>query len=151
MRLLAFAAEVVLHPGRITIVHGHGCIVEWSQQILPHIPHLGGVLFQTHQDKPDMVAVQLHQLAFHHLKGLVIPGNTDHLPMATHGIHQKLLHLPQHILIFGIGLHQSIEAQFLRKIILIQGAVIFPFGFHSGARAGKEGISLRVGSLPNFV
>ena len=47
--------QVMLHPGRIRTVHSHGCIVQRSQQILPHIPHLGGVLFQTHQDKPDHV------------------------------------------------------------------------------------------------
>ena len=82
-----------------------------------------------------MVAVQFHELASNHFGRFVISCNTDYLPMATHGIHQQLLHLPQHILIIRVACNQSLEVDLPRKILLIQGAVVFPFGFRSGGQA----------------
>ena len=84
----------MLHPGCIGAVHGHGGVVEGRQQILPHIPHLSGVLFQAHKNKTQMVAVQFHELGLHHLSGLVIARNADEPALAAHGIHQQFQHLP---------------------------------------------------------
>ena len=132
----------MLYPGSIGTVHGHGGVVEGRQQILPHIPHLSGVLFQAHKDKPQMVAVQFHELGLHHLGGLVIACNADEPALAAHGIHQQFQHLTQYILIIRVACNQSLEVDLPRKILLIQGAVVFPFGFRSGGHVRKERISL---------
>ena len=105
----------MLHPGGVGAVHGHGSVVEGGQQILPDVPHLSGVLFEAHKDKPQMVAVQFHELGPHHFGGLIVARNADEAALAAHGIYQQFQHLTQHILIFGIGFHQSIEAKFLKK------------------------------------
>ena len=63
--------EIMLYPGSVGTVHGHGGVVEGRQQILPDVPHLGGVLFEAYKDKPQMVAVQFHELGFHNLGGLM--------------------------------------------------------------------------------
>ena len=54
-------------------LHGRGCIVECSQQILLHIPYRCGTFRKTLQHKADMVCIQLHESAAHDLRGLVIP------------------------------------------------------------------------------
>ena len=132
----------MLHSYRIGAVHGHGCIVEGGQQVLADVPHLGGGLLQAHEDEPQMVAVQFHELCLHHLGGLIVPRNADEPALAAYRVHQKLQHLPQHVLIVGMACNQRIEVKLPGKIFLIQGAVVFPFGFRSGDCARKERISL---------
>ena len=78
----------MLHPSRIGTVHGHGGVVEGRQQILPDVPHLGGVLFEAHKDKPQMVAVQFHELGFHNLGGLIVARDADEAAFAAHSVHQ---------------------------------------------------------------
>ena len=78
----------MLHPGRIGTVHSHRCVVEGRQQVLADVPHLSGVFFQTHEDKPQVIAVQFHELRFHHLGGLVIARNADEAAFAAHRVHQ---------------------------------------------------------------
>ena len=63
----------MLHPGSIGTVHGHGGVVEGRQQILPYIPYLSGVLFQAHEDKPQVIAVQFMSWAFTTSAGLSSP------------------------------------------------------------------------------
>ena len=66
------------------------------------------ILFEAHEDKPQMVAVQLHELASNHFGWFVISCNTDYLSPAAHRVHQKLQHLPQHILIIrGLAIKAS--------------------------------------------
>src|SRR5699024_11411999 len=45
--------EIVLHPCCVVVIHGQRCVVERSQQVLPDVPHLSGVLFQAHEDEPQ--------------------------------------------------------------------------------------------------
>ena len=97
----------MLYPRRVVVAHGQRCVVEGRQQILPDVPHLGGVLLQAHKDKPQMVAVQLHELGLYHLSGLVIACNADEPALAAHGIHQQFQHLPQHILIIRVACNQT--------------------------------------------
>ena len=73
-----FWIQVMLYPGCIVVVHGQWCVIQRSQQVLPHIPNLGGVFLHTHEDKVNMVAVQFHQFAFGHLIGLIVLGNADY-------------------------------------------------------------------------
>src|SRR5699024_9630408 len=81
-------------------------------------------------------------MCFYYLDGLAIARNADEAAFATHGIHQQFQHLPQHVLIVGMACNQSLEAKLPGKIFLIQGAVIFSFGFCSGGHVRKERISL---------
>ena len=100
------------------------------------------ILFEAHEDKPQMVAVQLHELASNHFGWFVISCNTDYLSPAAHRVHQKLQHLPQHILIIRGACNQGIEVELPGKIFLIQSAVVFPFGFSSSGCARQERISI---------
>ena len=87
-----------------------GCIVQRSQPILPHIPHLGGVLFHARENEPDIGSLfQFHQLASNHFGRFIISCDADHFPMAARCIHQQLLHLPQHIFIVRIGCNYRIQ------------------------------------------
>ena len=63
----------MLHPGSVGAVHSHGGVVEDSQQVLADVPHLGGVLLQAHEDEPQVVTVQFHELGPHHFGGLIVP------------------------------------------------------------------------------
>ena len=69
-------------------MHGHGCIVESGQQILPDVPHLGSILFKAHEDELQMVAVQFHELGFYNLGGLIVARDADEAAFASHSVHQ---------------------------------------------------------------
>ena len=62
----------MLHPGRVVVAHGQRRIVKRSQQVLPPIPHEGGVLFEAHENKAQMVAVQFQKAGLDHLGGLIV-------------------------------------------------------------------------------
>src|SRR5699024_11956492 len=79
--------EIVLHPCCVVVIHGQRCVVERSQQVLPHIPHKGGVLFEAHKDEPQVIAVQLHELSFHNLGGLIVARAADEAASAAHSVH----------------------------------------------------------------
>src|SRR5699024_10301635 len=134
--------EIMLYPSGVGAVHGHGGVVEGRQQVLPDVPHLSGVLFQAHEDEPQMIAVQLHELCLHHLSGLIIPRNTNKFALAAHSVHQQLQYFAQHIFIVGAACNKRVKRKLPEKIFLIPGAVIFPFGFRSGGHVRKERISL---------
>ena len=97
----------MLHPGSIGTVHGHGGVVEGRQQILPYIPYLSGVLFQAHEDKPQVIAVQFMSWAFTTSAGLSSPAMRMKPAPAAHRIHQQLQQLPQHILVVGMACNQK--------------------------------------------
>ena len=62
----------MLHPRGVVVAHGQRRVIERGQQILPHIPHEGGVLLQAHEDKAQVVAIQFQKAGFHHLGGLIV-------------------------------------------------------------------------------
>ena len=117
----------MLHPGSVRAVHGHRCVVESGQQILPHIPHLSGILFEAHKDEPQVIAVQLHELSFHNLGGLIVARDADEAAFAAHSVHQQLQYFAQHIFIVGAACNKRVKRKLPEKIFLIPGAVIFPF------------------------
>ena len=47
--------------------------------------------------------VQLHQLGFHQLGGVIVPGNADGLSGAAYGFHQQVHNLVQHIPVNPLG------------------------------------------------
>ena len=48
-------------------------------------------------------AVQLHQLGFHQLGGVIVPGNADSLSGAAYGFYQQVHDLVQHIPVNPLG------------------------------------------------
>ena len=99
-------------------LHGRGCIVECSQQILLHIPYRCGTFRKTLQHKADMVGVQFHKPAAYHLGRLVISGDTQHLALGRTGVHQQIHDLIDGILIVRAEPEKQLDLQRLIKIIL---------------------------------
>ena len=50
-----------------------------------------------------MPAVQLHQLGFHQLGGVVVPGHADGLAGAAYGFHQQIHDFVQHFPVWENG------------------------------------------------
>ena len=87
----------MVHQGRIVAVDGGRGVIQGSQQIFLDIADIGGVLPHTVQHILDVRTVQLQEPGFHHLRRIVVPGNADHLPPGTDGIHHELNQFIQHI------------------------------------------------------
>ena len=99
-------------------LHGRGCIVECSQQILLHVPDRCGTFCKTLQHKADMVCIQLHESAAHDLRRLVIPCHPQHSAFRRAGIHQQVHDLIDGVLLVRAEPEQEFYLQRLIKIIL---------------------------------
>ena len=84
-----------------------------------------------------MVCVQLFQPTAHHLGGLIIPGNPQHLAFCGTGVHKQVHDLIDGVLIVRAEPEQKFYLQYLIKIILkllpdapgIDGVRIVPLCF----------------------
>ena len=99
-------------------LHGRGCIVECSQQILLHIPYRCGTFRKTLQHKADMVCIQLHKSAAHDLRRLVVPCHPQQLAFGGTGVHKQVHDLVDGVLIVRAEPEQKVYLQCLIKIIL---------------------------------
>ena len=116
-------------------LHGRGCIVECSQQILLHVPDRRGTFRKTLQHKADMVCIQLHESAAHDLRGLVIPCHPQQLAFGGTGVHKQVHDLLDGVLIVRAGPEQQVHLQRLHKI-RFQPCALIRFAF----RVGRERI-----------
>ena len=116
-------------------LHGRGCIVECSQQILLHIPYRCGTFRKTLQHKADMVCIQLHESAAHDLRRLVIPCHPQHSAFRRTGIHQKIHDLMDGVLLIRADPEQQVHLQRLHKI-RFQPCALIRFAL----RVGRERI-----------
>ena len=80
-------------------LHRGGCVIQRSEQILFHVSDRAAVLCKALEHKTDMVGVQLHKAAAHHLGGLIVPGNAQHLAFGGTGVHQQIYDLVDGVLI----------------------------------------------------
>ena len=80
-------------------LHCGGCIIQRSKQILFRVSDRAAVLCKALEHKTDMVGVQLHKAAAHHLGGLIVPGNAQHLAFGGTGVHQQIYDLVDGVLI----------------------------------------------------
>ena len=69
-------------------LHGGGCIIQRSKQILFHVSDRAVVLCKALQHKANMVGVQLHKPAAYHLGGLIVPGDMQYLAFGGTGVYQ---------------------------------------------------------------
>ena len=106
-------------------------------KILFHVSDWAAVLCKALQHKAEMVSVQLHKPAAHHLGGLIVPGNAQRLAVGGTGIHQQIYDLVDGILIIRAEPEQEFHLQRLRKIFFQLGAFAHSFRFFR-----IEGISL---------
>ena len=96
-------------------LHGGGCVVQRSEQILFHVPDGAAVLCKALEHKTDMVGVQLHKPAAYHLGGLIVPGNVQQLAVGGTGIHQQIHDLVDGILIIRAEPEQKVYLQNCEK------------------------------------
>ncbi len=92
----------------IVKLHGGGCVVQRSEQILFHVPDRAAVLCKALQHKADMVGVQLHKPAAYHLGGLIVPGNAQQLTVGSAGVHQQIYDLIDGVLIIRAKPEQKV-------------------------------------------
>ena len=92
------AKGIGILPATYTNIGG-GCVVQRSEQILFHVTDWAAVLCKALQHKTDMVGVQLHKAAAHHLGGLIVPGNAQQLAVGSAGVHQQIHDLVEGIFI----------------------------------------------------
>ena len=98
-------------------LHRGGCVVQRSEQVLFHVSDRAAVLCKALQHKADMVGVQLHKATAHHLGGLIIPGNPQHLAFGGAGVHKQVHDLIDGVLIIRADPEQQFDLQCLIKII----------------------------------
>ena len=96
-------------------LHGCGCVVQRSKQILFHVSDRAAVLCKALEHKTDMVSVQLHKAAAHHLGRLIVPGNVQQLAVGGAGVHQQIHDLIDGVLIIRAEPEQKVYLQRLRK------------------------------------
>ena len=80
-------------------LHGGGCIIQRSKQVLFHVSDRAAVLCKTLQHKVDMVSVQLHKATAYHLGGFVVSGDVQQLAVGGTGIHQQIHDLVDSVLV----------------------------------------------------
>lgn len=90
-------------------LHGRGCIVECSQQILLHVPDRCSTFRKTLQHKADMVCIQLHESAAHDLRRLVVPCHPQQLAFGGTGVHKQVHDLVDGVLIVRAGPEQQVH------------------------------------------
>ena len=84
------------HQRRVIAVDGAWGVEQNRQQVFFDVPYFRGVFADTVKDKLNVRTVQLHQLGFHQLSGVIVPGNADGLSGAAYGFHQQVHDLVQH-------------------------------------------------------
>ena len=91
------------HQRRVIAVDGTWGVEQNRQQVFFDVPYFRGVFADTVKDKLNVRTVQLHQLGFHQLGGVIVPGNADGLSGAAYGFHQQVHDLVQHIPVNPLG------------------------------------------------
>ena len=91
------------HQRRVIAVDGAWGVEQNRQQVFFDVPYFRGVFADTVKDKLNVRTVQLHQLGFHQLGGVIVPGNADGLSGAAYGFHQQVHNLVQHIPVNPLG------------------------------------------------
>ena len=96
---ISAAVQVMVDEGCVVAVHRDRRVIQRRQQIFLDIADIGGVLPHPFQHILDVGAVDLQKPGLHHLGGVVIPGDTDHLSVGADGIHHELHQLVQMVFI----------------------------------------------------
>ena len=124
--------------GCVIAVHRDWGVIQRGQQIFLDIADIGDVLPHPFQHILDVGAVDLQEPGLHHLGGVVIPGDTDHLPVGTDGIHHELHQLvqtvPVQLFILGEDIVVDILPNDLPVALALPHPVLSDPAFFSGGR-----------------
>ena len=63
------AVEVMVDLGGVVVLNGGWGVVQHSQQVLLHVPYLGGVLPEAVEHEADVLSIQFQQPGLHHCLG----------------------------------------------------------------------------------
>lgn len=100
--VIAYQIRQSFRPGEITAEEANKVGYELAMRFTKG-KYFRGVFADTVKDKLNVRAVQLHQLGFHQLGGVIVPGNADGLSGAAYGFHQQVHDLVQHIPVNPLG------------------------------------------------
>ena len=103
------------HQCRVIAVDGAWGVEQNRQQVFLDISDFRGVFADTVKDKLHVGAVQLHQLGFHQLSGVIVPGNADGRSGAAYGFHQQVHDLVQQFPVNPLGVLAKV---FILDVIL---------------------------------
>ena len=145
-----FITSILLSRGWFGLVgklHGCGCVVQRSQQVLLHVSDRAAVLCKALQHKADMVGAQLHKLAAYYLGGLIIPSNVQQLAVGGTGVHQQIYDLIDGVLIVRAKPEQKFYLQRLRKVFFQLFAFAHPLRFFRIERISLTHFSIILISL----
>ena len=122
----------------VVAVHCDRCVIQRRQQIFLDIADIGDVLPHPVKDILDVGAVDLQEPGFHHLGGVVVPGDTDHLPVGADGIHHELHQLVQTVPVQLFILDEDIVVDILQNDLPVAFTLPHPVlsdpAFFSGGR-----------------
>ena len=91
-----------------------------------HVSDWAAVLCKARQHKADVVSVQLHEPAAHHLGRLIVSSDAQHLAVGGAGVHQQFYDLIDGVLIVRAEPEQGVHLQRLRKIFFQLFAFVHP-------------------------
>ena len=110
--------EVVVDLGGIVVLYGDRGVVQHGQQVLLHVPYLGGVLSEAVEHEADVFGIQLQQPGLYHCLGKIVPRHPDIFLFRADRLH----HLVQLTSVIRMLPHKIIVADILRNQ--------FPIGVH---------------------
>ena len=117
---------------------GGGAYKADMREIQERLDEIGGVLPHPFQHILDVGAVDLQEPGLHHLGGVVVPGDTDHLPVGADGIHHELHQLVQTVPVQLFILGEDIVVDILQNDLPVALALSHPVlsdpAFFSGGR-----------------
>ena len=124
--------------GGIVAVNGGRGIIQRRQQVFLDIADIGGVLLHPFQHILDVGAADLQEPGLHHLGGVVVPGDADHLTVGADGIHHELHQLiqtvPVQLFILGEDIVVDILQNDLPVAFTLPHPVLSDPAFFSGGR-----------------
>ena len=105
---------------------GGGAYKADMREIQERLDEIGGVLPHPFQHILDVGAVDLQKPGLHHLGGVVIPGDTDHLSVGADGIHHEFHQLVQTVPVQLFILGEDIVVDVLKNDLPVALALPHP-------------------------
>ena len=142
---ISAAVQVMVDEGCVVAVHRDRRVIQRRQQVLLDIADIGGILPHPFQHILDVGAVDLQEPGLHHLGGVVVPGDTDHLPVGADGIHHELHQLVQTVPVQLFILDEDIVVDILQNDLPVAFTLphpVLPDPAFSLGVGGLDGIGL---------
>ena len=136
----------------VVVTDCQGSVIQCGNQVLAHIFDLGGVLFQTVHDKPDVFAVQLEELRFHDFCGFLFSENSDIWGVRADHIDHQLNDFFQNVL-RGLSVKPDnviVDVLFDNAPVYFSLRRIASFRFRSAGRGRNEKIGVSINWISFF-